>query len=599
MRHRRLTRILLLLGACLPLAAGKVHGQRWDTPSAPVQREVIASSVAVTPQPPPAPQPLAPPKPLPLPPTPADPTPGAIQQASYVPDPPANGPAPQPPPPPMLSPNALHGIMSGAAMNARNPAESMAASLSVEVAGPDRIILGKPLTHEIVIRNTGTRRVAEAHVEEPLPAQVRVLSTDPPAVERDHRLVWDLRNLEAGCERRLKVELNPGRPGELDLRPYLTFLSGNGLLTQVILPPFNMEISADRTKATRGERIQFVIRLTNNGDAPIRNIKIYDPLPSGLHHPMGPKIGIEHFGDLLPGQTRTIPLEATAVDSGPFHNEVFAQAERGVEAKAAIDGIITEPSLSLRVDGPAQTVTRREVDFHLEVANPAALTAKQIRLVQALPPTFEVVSPSEGASLDNNLHALVWSLSDLGPGQRFAVRFRIKAHAAGAWPMCTSVLSQNFPEARVNSTLHAEAAAALKLEVRAREDRLAVNEETVFRMHIINQGDAPCAGLRLTATLPEAVTPFKAEGPSSEQLEQQVVRFAPLAQLDAHGDVVYRIHVRGRQAGRGTLRVQLTAENQAPADSEISIQVVAPSENVSADAATTGALKPASAETLR
>src|SRR5262249_16427594 len=85
--------------------------------------------------------------------------------------------------------------------------------------------------------------------------------------------------------------------------------------------------------------------------------------------------------------------------------------------------------------------------------------------------------------------------------------------------------------------------------------------------------DAPCVGLRLTATLPESVTPLKAVGPSSEQIEKQQVRFTPLAQLDAHGDVVYRIHLRGRQTGKGSLRVELTAEKQKPAVREISIQV--------------------------
>jgi uncharacterized repeat protein (TIGR01451 family) len=353
----------------------------------------------------------------------------------------------------------------------------------------------------------------------------------------------------------------------------VTFLTGSGLRTRIIRPPFGIEISADRLKAARGERIRFSIQLANHGDVPIQNIKVYDTLPSGLHHPSGKKIGIVPFGDLQPGQGRTITLETTAVESGSFRNEVLAQADGGVQAKAALDVVIAEPNLSLRLDGSAKTVTRRDVDFRLELANPGALAAKGVRLVQALPPTFDIVSASTGAALDRNQHALLWSLPDLGGGQRQTVTFRIKATAAGDWPMSAVVLSQNFPEARAATTLHAEAEAVLNLDAHVREESLSVGEETVLRMRIFNNGDAPCVGLRLTATLPESVTPLKAVGPGGEQIEKQQVRFTPLPQLDPHADVVYRIHLRGRQAGKGTLRVELTAEKQTPAVREISIQV--------------------------
>ncbi|MGH7226520.1 MAG: hypothetical protein ACRELF_25160, partial [Gemmataceae bacterium] len=302
------------------------------------------------------------------------------------------------------------------------------------------------------------------------------------------------------------------------------------------------------------------------------------------------------FGDLLPGETRTITLETTAVQSGTFRNEVRAQADRGVEGRAVLDVVITEPSLSLRLDGPAGTLTQREVDFHLEAANPGSLKAKNVRLVQTLPPTFDIVSFSPGASLDSKLHTLVWSLADLTPGQRQTVAFRVKASLAGDWPLTAAVLSQNLAEARAAHTLHAGAAAELKLEVRAHEERLSVGEETVFRMRVFNKGDAACTGLRLTAALPEAVTPVEAKGPSAGQIEKQQVSFAPLAQLDAHGDVVYRIRVRGRQAGKGSLRVELTAEKQTPAHSEISIQI---QDSAKTGTATTGTTKATPREALR
>lgn len=583
-RHRRLTRAVLL-GACLLLGAGRLFGQRVDTAPATAQREVIATTVPVTPQTPPAP--------LPLPNTRlAAPTAGEIQQASFVPEPSAPSTSPSPAAATqgasMLPPNALFREMKASTVptdsRPTNSPAGTAAAVTVEVVGPDRLLLGKPLAYEIVLRNTGGRPVAELHVEEPLPAGARPLKTDPPAMTKDNRLVWDLRNLEAGGERRLKVELQPGRHGELDLRPYVTFLCGEGLRTKVTRPPFSVEMRADHDKAPRGGRIRFTIIVANHGEAPISNIYLYDQLPPGLHHPQGPKIGTERF-NLQPEEMRTITLETTGVESGTFRNEVAAFADQGVEARTALDVVITEPSLTLRLDGPTQTVTQREEDFHLEASNPGTLPAKNVLLFQALPPTVDVVWASSGATLDNKQHALVWSLSDLTAGQRQTVTFRVRASLAGDWPLIAAVQSQNLPETRVNHMLHADAAAALKLDVRAREERLAIGAETIFSVHVFNNGDAPCSGPRLTAQLPEALTPLDAKGPTAGKVEKQQVSFAPLAQLDAHGDVVYRIRVRGGKAGKGALRVELTADKQPPAQREISIQVHG-EEHAAAQAAT-------------
>jgi uncharacterized repeat protein (TIGR01451 family) len=576
-RPRLLPGAGLMLGTCLLLASGRLYGQR----------EVIATASTVTSE-----TPAAPPKTIPPVSDIHDSSPSHAERGkeTVVSQPPA--------PAAMVPPSVL---LSGLSTNPRAAAPKMTtdgtpvppvlpqtggmlvspAVLSVEVVGPDRLLLGQPFTHEIVLRNMGGQAIVDLHVEEPLLADVHILKADPPALKHDNRLVWDLHQFEMGGERRLKVELEPGHPGELEVQPLVSFRVDNGLRTQVVRPPFSIEVSADRTRAMRGERIRFRIQLANHGDAPIRHIKIYDRLPSGLHHPRGPILGYEPFGDLLPGQTRSIDLETTAVESGPIHNEILAQADRGVEAKGSVDVVVTEPNLALRINGPTQTASQRELDFHLEVANPASLTAKNIRLVQALPPSFEVVS-ANGASLDSNQHALVWSLTDLGAGQRQRLTFRIKAGDGGDWPLTAAVLSQNFPEAVVKHTLHVDAAAMLKLEVQAREERLAVGAETIVTLHVFNKGNAPCAGVRLTAVLPEAVAPFKAEGPSSEQIENQHVRFAPLDKLDAHGDVVYCIHVRGRQVGKGSLRVELTAERHTPVDKEISVSVNSAGETAAA-----------------
>jgi uncharacterized repeat protein (TIGR01451 family) len=477
-----------------------------------------------------------------------------------------------------------------------------AATVSVEVTGPEQLSLGQSLTHEIVIRNTSNRPAAEVHVEEPLPAGARALRCEPPAQTRDNRLSWDLGSLEGGAEKRLKVQVQPAGPGEMHLKPVVSFQDGDGLRTRVVRPPFSVELTADHPNVVRGGRVTFNLRAINHGEAPIYNIKLFATLPPGLHHPAvdGSKkraIGMT-LGHLQAGETRPITLETTAAQAGQARMEVLAQADGGIEARTSLDVNVSEPSLALRVDGPKQGITQRDLDFRLEVNNPGPATAKGLRLVQALPAGFEVVGATTGAKLDTAQHSLVWSLPDLAPGQRQVLMFRVKADAAGDWPLYTSVLTDNIPEVRAANVLRIEGAAVLKLEVRAGEDQLRVGQETVYEMHIFNKGDAPCTGVRLTALLPDEVVPLEAKGPVAGQTEKQQVRFASLDKLPARGEAVYRVSVRGKQGGSGHVRVELTADRQPSVQHAVSVQVNG-GPAASSGATPVGHIEPTPAEDLR
>jgi uncharacterized repeat protein (TIGR01451 family) len=578
---------MLLLGAGLLLVAGRTRGQT------PAGRAVIATSVPVAADTQAAPAPFPPtppaaPLPRPMPPSRMD---RAIQQTAFVAESsgaqssgrvvPANGlilepsaPAPTPPTPPAVIP--ANGLMNGTGTPSPSGSPNTTAALvSVDVVGPAQVSMGQPLAHEIVVRNAGYRAVAEVHVEEALPPGARLLHAEPAAVTQGDRVTWDVGALEAGTERRLKIEVQPASAGEMHLRPHVTFLPTNGLRTQVTRPQFGIELTADHDKTPCGGHISFTIRVANNGNAVIHNIKLFDELPPGLDHPQlrsskERTIGMTQFGDLQPNETRTITLDTTAVQAGQFRNEVVAQADGGIEARASLAVTVVEPSLTLHVDGPKRGITQHDLDFQLEVANPGLVAAKKIRLVQTLPPSFQAIGASTGATFEEAQHALTWMLPELAPGQRQRVTFRVKANTAGDWPLYTAVLADKIPESRAANVLHIEGAAALTLDVHAREERLNVGDETVYDLHVFNQGDAPCAGVQLTAWLPEEMTPIDAK---DGQVQQQQVRFAPLGQLPARGDVVYRIRARGQRPGKGRVRVELTAERESPVRHDLSIQV--------------------------
>jgi len=188
------------------------------------------------------------------------------------------------------------------------------AQVSVELAGPASVALGEPLHYELIVRNTGDAPACRVQVEDPLPSGAKLLQTDPVAMLRADSLSWDLGTLEAGAERRLKVDLQHFGMARMPPPPRVAYTAAAGL----------------RTPA-RGATVPFQIQLSNNGTTAIRHIVLRDQLPPGLSYPRGYMIEAE-VGDLAPGESRTVRLDATAAQVGRYVNEIAAVAEGGLRA---------------------------------------------------------------------------------------------------------------------------------------------------------------------------------------------------------------------------------------------------------------------------
>jgi uncharacterized repeat protein (TIGR01451 family) len=204
------------------------------------------------------------------------------------------------------------------------------AQVSVELAGPASVALGEPLHYELIVRNTGDGPASRVQVEDPLPSGAKLLQTDPVAVVRADALSWDLGTLEAGAELRLKVDLQHFGTVGMPEPPRIAYTAAAGLRTQVVRPSFVVALFGPE-KAACGATVPFQIQLSNNGTTPIRHIVLRDQLPVGLSYSRGYMIEAE-VGDLDPGQSRAVRLEATASQAGRYVNQIVAVAEGGLRA---------------------------------------------------------------------------------------------------------------------------------------------------------------------------------------------------------------------------------------------------------------------------
>lgn len=257
------------------------------------------------------------------------------------------------PPPPEKLPGALGapGIITPAA---KQPAA--APTVLVEKRGPETVNAGSPLVYEIIVRNLGQSTVANVRVDDELPPGTRFVSSDPPAESTADRLHWGLGILDAGGERKLRVEVQPGQDGEFQAIATVSFSTTAALQARVVRPKLAVTMTGP-AQATAGDPVPLAIRVSNPGTGPVQNLILRVKLPAGFQHPNGGHIEAD-LGPLNAGDSRDVPLKVTAAAGGVQLAEVTASGEAGLEASAKTQVQIAQPLLQLRATARPRCCSR-------------------------------------------------------------------------------------------------------------------------------------------------------------------------------------------------------------------------------------------------
>ena len=546
------------------------------------------------------PGPLALPSTPPLEVRPAAERPTPVRPAAYHPDaemPPAPNPAgvrpPGPTPPPIQPPPADPDMLPPAAADPGTPARPAGGNVSVvslEVTGPTAVAPGEPLAYEIIARNPGPFVAAAVRVEQRLPAGARLVESAPVAETQGDRLAWDLGNLAAGAERRVKVEVRPAGGGEVVVAPSVSYTAPVALRTRVVEPAFAASVAVP-DHAMRGGAVPLQVKVANHSGRPVDHVVVTVKLPPGLRYPAGAAVEAE-VGTLGAGEERALPLDPAAAAVGRQVVEVEARADGALHARARAAVVVAEAALALRLDGPASGTAGREADLSLEVKNPALDPAKDLCLSVTVPEGLEVLSASDGGVFHRLARTLSWRLDGLAAGRTQRVVVRVKPHQPGDWTVHAGALADGMAEAQASHSVKVAAAVRpgtpLRVEVVNPHDTLEVGAETTYEVRVHNQGADAHADVRLTADVPVGLALVRADGPVRHRVLEPErpagggflppppgVEFEPLPELRPREVAVYRVRVRGRQPGACRVRFQLSADGQPyPAPAEASTRVV-------------------------
>jgi uncharacterized repeat protein (TIGR01451 family) len=443
------------------------------------------------------------------------------------------------------------------------PARGQSASVAVEIIGADSVGLGQTFTYEIVVRNPGATPAQFVRVQDLLPDNLRYDSSEPSGQVHEGQLLWNLGTMEAGGERRIKVQVQATGDGEFSTTATATCSARTSLRTKVNKPRLSLVKKGPET-AELGETVKFELTVRNLGTTPVEKVLLRDKMPAGLQHAAQRTPGevIEaDLSTLAPGQTKTIDMAAKAIEPGRFVNEAALVAPGMAEITAQAVIVVNDASLTLRKTGPQRGNPNQELDFALVVTNVGQAAATNVKLTDSLPEGLAFISATDGGTHDAKAGLVQWDLPTLAAGQSKAVSLRVKAVKSGDWTNQAVARTEHGKEARADLPVRVEGVPAMLLEVVDLDDPVELGADTTYEIRVVNQGTAACTNVKIVCDAPDGMQLLGAEGPVTHRTEGRRVTFEPLPKLAAKADVIYKVKVRAAKAGDWRFRTWLSSDH--------------------------------------
>lgn len=463
--------------------------------------------------------------------------------------------------------------------------EWMAPNVVLNHAAPAIVALNQEFTITTTASNNGSVDSSFLTITSPLPDGLEFLRSQPPANRDGNTLVWTFGTLSPAQSHTVQAVYRAQRAG--DFRSIALLTTGEGqkdqkeALIKVSTPDLKMSIDTQGSSFAVGQQIDFTILLSNPGSGPLDTITLVAKIPPGLEF-YDPKTKQKKEFDVLKldvaglraGESRKEVLTLTAIRPGRLQLLVSASSS-GLSAEATKTVDVTQPSVSIDINGPQKRVVGRPAEWKISIKNPSPALLSGVIVRDRLPPELEFQAAPQGGQFQNG--EVVWNIGTLQPNEeRVLDLITLASRPAPLAEQRAEVLAEGVRR-EAKATIEIQGLAALTASLTALNNPVEVGKPAIYRLEIVNQGSAELKAVVVKATASEQLRPVKAQGPAPETVAGRLVEFAQLPAIQPGSKVTYFIECQADKQGDGRLKVEVTSgTNPEPLVREEPTRIIAP-----------------------
>ncbi len=436
-------------------------------------------------------------------------------------------------------------------------AASQLPAIRVEMTAPHEVVLGRPASWQIKVRNDGERASPPVRVLAGLPANATVASTQATHGQVGQQattqrvLEWRVDGLAAHTEATLAVSLvaRTAQPMQLQLQWQVETESLSASI-EVREPKLEVAITGP-SEMKHGSTAEFTVTLYNPGSGPAEDVTIEVASGDSRTQP-------QRIGTLPAGGQRTIPVDLTADQAGDLEVVVSATASGGLKADSRHQVRVRRPRLEIAVNGPTLQYAGVPVTYSVDVANRGDTESEETLLQVDLPSGAKVTAASAGArEVDGQV---VWDLGELAQGTRRVFQFKLVLAQAGTNRIRAAVRANGGESATAQVETKVELVADLKLTVHDPAGPQPVGEEIEYRIVIENRGSKTARSVQVVAHFSEGIEPEAASGKEYRKLPGQVM-FSPIEAIAPGQKVELVVTAIAQSAGSHRFRAEVECKD--------------------------------------
>lgn len=441
--------------------------------------------------------------------------------------------------------------------------EWLAPNVVLTYTGPPAAMVGEEVTYTASLQNLGKVASDGITLTAPVPRGMEFVRSNPPPMGNvQGEMLFTLGALPPGGQS-ATVQLTFRAKDLGQTSSVITMRTGGQtdrkeVVTNIANAKLDVFIEGPN-RATLNQQVPLTIRVVNSGGGTLEGVVLSAILKGGLVDPTGNVTLKQDLKQpLAAGQTFTSQLNVLPKAKGRGEVQVIA-ANSSISGSAVHVIDVTEPAVSLQIDGPKRKYIGRDAEFTIRVTNPGDTPLTNVQVRDQLPPELDFVTAQDGQLQGRDV---VWSLGSLAPGAsrdlRLVTRAKEKTERAVQNVM---VSSENAGPANQSWETNIFGAAGLRLEMHDKEDPVPAGGKAVYEVIITNTGTDIATNVSLAGEIKGGLAQIlESAGPSQMNAEGNQFTYKPVT-LKPGERGVYLINVQaGNASQNGVLRIFLNAD---------------------------------------